>query len=126
MKQLYLPILIILALVVLVGCAAEKPLIPKDTGISAEVKEQLKEKNPEEVETIYIYDQIKKTKYWMNKTSDAGNKCKVAAECIGWCEPVEGAKEGKCSWFPKPIGCKKRFERFEIFDVCANLTVAQP
>ena len=119
-------IFFLLVVLLLAGCTADKPLIPKDTGITTEVEEQIREKNPEEVETIYIYDQIKKTKYWMNKTSDAGNKCKVAAECEGWCEPQENSKEGKCSWFPKPLGCKKRFERFEIFDVCANLTLAQP
>ncbi len=110
-------------LLAVAGCTAGKPLISKDTEIKTTPEEIVIPPNPEEKETIYIYDGIKKESYWMNKTKDAGKRCKVAAECEGWCEPIEGSKEGKCSWFPKPIGCKKRLERFEIFDVCANLTI---
>ena len=126
MKRIVLMFLLVLPLVVLVGCATEKQLISKDTEIKTDISEKESEPNPEEQERIYVYDQIKKNKYWMNKTKDAGNPCKVAAECVGWCEPVEGSKQGKCSWFSKPLGCKKRLERAEIFDVCANLTLAQP
>ncbi|HLC72128.1 MAG TPA: hypothetical protein VJH37_00935 [Candidatus Nanoarchaeia archaeon] len=119
-------LLVIFLVLIVAGCAPEKSLIQKDTGVKEDIQKERRVYNPEEQESVYVYDQIKKESLWMNKTKDAGEKCKVAAECVGWCEPVEGSKEGKCSWFPKPIGCKKRVERFEIFDVCANLTVAQP
>lgn len=125
MRQI-IALLALLVMVLVVGCASDKPLIQKDTGAREEIKEEQTVYNPEEQESIYVYDQIKKESFWMNKTKDAGVKCKVAAECVGWCEPVEENKEGKCSWFPKPIGCKKRLERFDIFDVCANLTASQP
>ncbi len=115
----------LLLLLVLVGCAAEKQLLQKDTEVKTDISKEGSEANPEKQESVYVYDQIKKDRYWMNKTKDAGNPCKVAAECVGWCEPVEGSRRGECSWFPKPIGCEKRFERFEIFDVCANLTISQ-
>ncbi len=110
-------------LLLVVGCIAQKPLIPKDTVRESEVQETSAPANPEEKESIDVYDQIKKTTFTMTKTKDAGKPCKLAAECVGWCEPVEGQKMGKCSWFQKPIGCKKRLERFDIFDVCANLTI---
>lgn len=119
--------MILLALVLIIGCSADKPLIPKDEAVKTATNEEVSApKNPEEQERVYVYDIIKKEKYWMNKTTDAGISCKVAAECQGWCEPVEGNKKGKCSWFPTPIGCKKRLERAEIFDVCANLTIQTP
>ena len=118
-------IVVLLMISLVIGCSSQKPLIEKDVAVKQEMQEQQAVYNPEEQESIYVYDQVKKESFWMNKTKDAGEKCKVAAECVGWCEPVEGSKEGKCSWFPKPIGCKKRLERFDIFDVCANLTISQ-
>ena len=114
-------ILLFLVMVLVVGCASqEKPLIPKDLSIKTETKLPDPEKD-----WYLVYDLIKKETFLLNKTEDAGKPCKVSAECIGWCEPSDGAKEGKCSKFPKPIGCKKRLERAEIFDVCANLTIKE-
>ena len=118
--------IVLFLVLIVVGCTPEKQLIQKDTGAKEEIKNEQPVYNPEEQESIYVYDQIKKESFWMNKTKDAGEKCKLAAECVGWCEPVEGSKEGKCSWYLKPIGCKKRLERFDVFDVCANLTISQP
>ena len=119
-------IVVLLMISLVIGCSSQKPLIEKDVAVKQEMQEQQAVYNPEEQESIYLYDQVKKESFWMNKTKDAGEKCKVAAECVGWCEPVEGSKEGKCSWYLKPIGCKKRLERFDVFDVCANLTISQP
>ena len=116
-------VILVLVVALLMGCSVEKPLIAKDTELKTNIENKTSEQVQEEKESVYVYDIIKKESYWMNKTKDAGNPCKVAAECEGWCEPMEGSKQGKCSWFPRPIGCKKRVERFEIFDVCANLTM---
>ncbi|MBI1972970.1 hypothetical protein HYS50_03120 [Candidatus Woesearchaeota archaeon] len=120
-------ILALISLLVLTACAPEKPLIPKDT----EIKKPLENKtiaktvmeSYEEKDMLYVYDLIKKQSFWMNRTADFGKSCRIAAECEGWCQPVEGSKEGRCSKFPKPIGCRKRLERAEIFDVCTNLTI---
>lgn len=103
------------------SCASqEKPLITKDDTIKIETKLPDPEKD-----WYLVYDLIKKETFLLNKTEDVGKSCKVSAECTGWCEPSEGSKAGKCSKFPKPIGCKKRLERGEVFDVCANLTIKE-
>lgn len=122
-------ILIIVILFFISSCtSSQKPLIPKDTEIKGDEKKAVNnqtEQPKEELEkdSYLVYDLIKKETFLLNKTEDYGKSCKVSAECIGWCEPLEGKKEGQCSKFPKPIGCKKRLERAEIFDVCANLTI---